>query len=79
MTLLTSFDAPTLIATKRDGHRLPDAGIDWLIEGYTAGLVAEEQMSALLMAIYLRGMDAAETVRWTSAMIASGSGWTSPT
>ncbi|CAJ1508024.1 thymidine phosphorylase [[Mycobacterium] holstebronense] len=69
---MTSFDAPTLIATKRDGHRLPDAGIDWLIEGYTAGLVAEEQMSALLMAIYLRGMDAAETVRWTSAMIASG-------
>ncbi|OBK82007.1 thymidine phosphorylase [Mycolicibacter heraklionensis] len=72
MTLLTSFDAPTLIAAKRDGHRLPDAGIDWLIDGYTAGLVAEEQMSALLMAIYLRGMDAAETVRWTSAMIASG-------
>ncbi|OBG31557.1 thymidine phosphorylase [Mycolicibacter heraklionensis] len=72
MTLLASFDAPTLIATKRDGHRLPDAGIDWLIDGYTAGLVAEEQMSALLMAIYLRGMDAAETVRWTSAMIASG-------
>jgi len=72
MTLLASFDAPTLIATKRDGHRLPDAGIDWLIHGYTAGLVAEEQMSALLMAIYLRGMDAAETVRWTSAMIASG-------
>ncbi|WP_409426971.1 thymidine phosphorylase [Mycobacterium sp. SMC-11] len=72
MTLLTAFDAPTLIATKRDGHRLPDAGIDWLIDGYTAGLVAEEQMSALLMAIYLRGMDAAETVRWTSAMIASG-------
>ncbi|MGV0749391.1 thymidine phosphorylase [Mycolicibacter minnesotensis] len=69
---MTSFDAPTLIAAKRDGHRLPDAGIDWLIDGYTAGLVAEEQMSALLMAIYLRGMDAAETVRWTSAMIASG-------
>ncbi|WP_046300243.1 thymidine phosphorylase [Mycobacterium sp. UM_Kg27] len=72
MTVLTSFDAPTLIALKRDGHRLPDAGIDWLIDGYTAGLVAEEQMAALLMAIYLRGMDAAETVRWTSAMIASG-------
>lgn len=72
MSVLASFDAPTLIATKRDGHRLPDTGIDWLIHGYTAGLVAEEQMSALLMAIYLRGMDAAETVRWTSAMIASG-------
>lgn len=36
------FDAPTLIAIKRDGHRLPDAGIDWLIDGYTTGLVAEE-------------------------------------
>ncbi|KLO29627.1 pyrimidine-nucleoside phosphorylase [Mycolicibacter heraklionensis] len=72
MSPLASFDAPTLIATKRDGHRLPDAGIDWLIEGYTTGLVAEEQMSALLMAIYLRGMDTAETVRWTAAMIASG-------
>lgn len=67
-----SFDAPTLIIAKRDGHRLPDAGIDWLIEAYTAGRVAEEQMSALLMAIYLRGMDAAETVRWTAAMIDSG-------
>lgn len=66
------FDAPTLIATKRDGHRLPDAGIDWLIDGYTAGWVAEEQMSALLMAIYLRGMDEQETARWTRAMIASG-------
>lgn len=72
MSPLASFDAPALIATKRDGHRLPDAGIDWLIEGYTTGLVAEEQMSALLMAIYLRGMDTAETVRWTAAMIASG-------
>ena len=66
------FDAPTLIATKRDGHRLPDAGIDWLIDAYTAGQLAEEQMSALLMAIYLRGMDTGETARWTAAMIASG-------
>ncbi|MFL0277425.1 thymidine phosphorylase [Mycobacterium sp. SMC-19] len=72
MSVPAYFDAPTLIATKRDGHRLPDAGIDWLIDAYTAGVVAEEQMSALLMAIYLRGMDAAETVRWTTAMIASG-------
>jgi len=67
-----TFDAPTLIAAKRDGHRLPDAAIDWLIEAYTRGTVAEEQMSALLMAIFLRGMDAAETARWTAAMIASG-------
>lgn len=67
-----SFDAPTLIAAKRDGHRLADDAIDWLIDSYTRGIVAEEQMSALLMAIYLRGMDAAETARWTAAMIASG-------
>ncbi|MGV0625467.1 thymidine phosphorylase [Mycolicibacter minnesotensis] len=66
------FDAPTLIATKRDGHRLPDAGIDWLIAAYTAGTVAEEQMAALLMAIYLRGMDEQENARWTTAVMASG-------
>lgn len=66
------FDAPTLIAAKRDGHRLPDAGIDWLIDGYTTGLVAEEQMAALLMAIYLRGMDEHENARWTRAVMASG-------
>lgn len=66
------FDAPTLIATKRDGHRLTDAAIDWLIGAYTAGTIAEEQMAALLMAIFLRGMDAGETARWTAAMVASG-------
>jgi len=67
-----TFDAPTLIAAKRDGRALSDAAIDWLIESYTAGRVADEQMSALLMAIFLRGMDARETARWTAAMIASG-------
>lgn len=72
MSIQPPFDAPTLIAAKRDGRRLPDPAIDWLIEGYLRETVAEEQMAALLMAIYLRGMDAAETVRWTAAMIASG-------
>ncbi|WP_408066445.1 thymidine phosphorylase [[Mycobacterium] crassicus] len=67
-----SYDAPTLIAAKRDGHRLTDGAIDWLIESYTAGRLADEQMAALLMAIFLRGMDAHETARWTAAMIASG-------
>ncbi|RAU95055.1 thymidine phosphorylase [Mycolicibacter senuensis] len=67
-----SFDAPTLIAAKRDGHRLSDAAIDWLIDSYTAAEIAEEQMAALLMAIFLRGMDTGETARWTAAMIASG-------
>jgi thymidine phosphorylase len=67
-----SFDAPTVIATKRDGGRLSDAAIDWVIDGYTNGRIADEQMSALLMAVFLRGMDYGETARWTAAMAASG-------
>nr|WP_323055671.1 thymidine phosphorylase [Mycobacterium pinniadriaticum] len=66
------FDAPTVIRTKRDGGRLTDAEIDWVIDAYTRGRVADEQMSALLMAIFLRGMDRGEISRWTTAMIASG-------
>ncbi|MEO3760666.1 thymidine phosphorylase [Mycobacterium sp. B14F4] len=66
------FDAPTVIRTKRDGGVLSDAAIDWVIDAYTHGGVAEEQMSALLMAIFLRGMTGAEIARWTSAMVASG-------
>ncbi|WP_156748548.1 thymidine phosphorylase [Mycobacterium sp. 1465703.0] len=67
-----AFDAPTVIRTKRDGGRLSDAAIDWIIGAYTEGRVAEEQMAALLMAILLRGMDRGETARWTAAMLASG-------
>ncbi len=67
-----TFDAPTVIRIKRDGGRLSDPAIDWVIDAYTDGRVAEEQMSALLMAIFLRGMDYQETARWTSAMVASG-------
>ncbi|OIN78147.1 thymidine phosphorylase [Mycobacterium malmoense] len=67
-----AFDAPTVIRTKRDGGRLSDAAIDWVIGAYTDGRVAEEQMSALLMAILLRGMDRGEIARWTTAMLASG-------
>ena len=66
------FDAPTVIRMKRDGGRLPDAAIDWVIDAYTAGTVGDEQMAALLMAIFLRGMDAEEITRWTAAMIDSG-------
>lgn len=66
------FDAPTVIRTKRDGGRLSDAAIDWVVAAYTDGRVAEEQMAALLMAIVWRGMDRTETARWTSAMLASG-------
>jgi thymidine phosphorylase len=67
-----TFDAPTIIRTKRDGFRLTDEAIDWVIDAYTYGRVADEQMSALLMAIFLRGMDRGEISRWTTAMIASG-------
>lgn len=67
-----AFDAPTVIRTKRDGGRLSDAAIDWVIDAYTDGRVADEQMSALLMAIVWRGMDRGELARWTAAMLASG-------
>ena len=61
-----------MIIAKRDGGRLTDEQIDWVIDAYTRGDVAEEQMSALVMAILLNGMDAAEIARWTAAMIDSG-------
>jgi thymidine phosphorylase len=65
-------DAISVIRTKRDRGRLSDAQIDWVIDAYTRGEVADEQMSALAMAILLNGMDRAEIARWTAAMIASG-------
>ncbi|MBB5934839.1 thymidine phosphorylase [Streptomyces zagrosensis] len=65
-------DAISVIRAKRDNGRLTDAQIDWIIDAYTRGEVAHEQMSALAMAIYLNGMDRAEIARWTAAMIASG-------
>jgi thymidine phosphorylase len=61
-----------VIRTKRDAGVLTDAAIDWVVDAYTHGAVAEEQMSALLMAIYFNGMTADELNRWTAAMIASG-------
>jgi thymidine phosphorylase len=67
-----AFDAVDVIRTKRDGGRLSDAQVDWVIDAYTRGVVADEQMSALAMAILLNGMDRAEIARWTQAMIASG-------
>jgi thymidine phosphorylase len=67
-----TFDAPTVIRIKRDGGVLSDDAIDWVIDAYTHGRVAHEQMSALLMAIFLRGMTGAEIARWTAAMVASG-------
>jgi thymidine phosphorylase len=67
-----TFDAVDLIRTKRDGGRLSDPAIDWLIGAYTDGVVTDEQMSAMAMAIFFRGLDATELARWTDAMIATG-------
>ncbi|MCO8272445.1 thymidine phosphorylase [Actinoplanes sp. TRM 88003] len=69
---MTEFAAVDVIRAKRDGHPLSDAQIDWVVDAYTRGVVADEQMSALAMAILLRGMTPAEIARWTAAMIASG-------
>src|SRR5699024_12552897 len=63
------FDVVDVIRTKRDGDRLTDEQIDWVIDAYTRGVVAEEQMAALAMAIFLRGMERPEIARWNHAMI----------
>ena len=65
-------DAVEVIVAKRDGGELTDSQIDWVVDAYTRGVVADEQMSALAMAILLNGMTRREISRWTAAMIASG-------
>jgi thymidine phosphorylase len=65
-------DAVEVISAKRDKGELSDSQIDWVIAAYTRGDVADEQMSALAMAILLNGMVPREIARWTAAMIASG-------
>ena len=67
-----AFDAVEIIGAKRDKRELSDPQIDWVIDAYTKGVVADEQMSALLMAILLNGMNSREISRWTNAMINSG-------
>ena len=67
-----AFDAVDVIRVKRDGGELTDSQIDWVVDAYTRGAVADEQMGALAMAIFLNGMNRRETARWTDAMIASG-------
>ncbi len=65
-------NAVSLIRAKRDGHTLAEDDINWLFEAYARCEVADEQMSALLMAIFFRGLGRAELRTWTAAMIASG-------
>ena len=72
MSQVEAFSAAEVIAAKRDRHSLTDPQIDWVIDAYTRSAVADEQMSALLMAILLNGMESREISRWTDAMINSG-------
>jgi len=66
-------DVVSLIRTKRDNTRpLTDREIGWLFAAYASGEVADEQMAALLMAVYFNGLNGAELRAWTGEMIASG-------
>ena len=69
---MSYFSAVEVITTKRDGAVLSDEAIAWILTAYDRGEVAEEQMSALLMAIFFNGLSPAELSTWTDQMIASG-------
>ena len=65
------FDAVDVIRVKRDKGVLSQAQIDWVIDAYTRGVVTDEQMSALAMAIFLNGMTPVEIRQWTAALLKS--------
>jgi pyrimidine-nucleoside phosphorylase len=65
-------DLRSILATKRDGKRLSDEQIRDFIGGYVSGEVADYHASALLMAIFIHGMEADELVTWARAMLHSG-------
>ena len=62
----------SIIATKRDGHELTEKEIEFMVFGYAKGEIPDYQMSALAMAIYLRGMVEREVLALTMAMVGSG-------
>ncbi len=70
--MVEQHDAVEVITTKRDGGALSESQVDWVVDAYTRGEVADEQMSALAMAILLKGMERSEISWWTAAMIDSG-------
>src|ERR1035438_1955888 len=65
-------DMVNLLCSNRDRGELTAAEIDWVINAYVAGTIADEQVAALLMAVFWRGLSVAELSRWTAAIIASG-------
>jgi len=70
--MVEPFAAVDVIKAKRQKQILSKPQIDWVIDAYTRGAVADEQMAALAMAILLNGMNQQEIVQWTQAMINSG-------
>jgi thymidine phosphorylase len=70
--MVEPFSAVDVIIAKRQKQQLTKPQIDWVIDAYTRGAVADEQMAALAMAILLNGMNQVEIVQWTNAMINSG-------
>ena len=69
---MSTFSIVDLIVAKREGRVLSDDAITWLLNSYVEGTVADEQISALLMAIFFQGLNPAELGTWTDTMIASG-------
>ena len=69
---MSTHSAVDIITTKRDGGTLGDDAIEWMLSSYLRGTVADEQVSALLMAIFFQGLTPRELNRWTDVMIASG-------
>ena len=69
---MSYFSAVDIITTKRDDGILSDDAIAWILDAYVKGDVAEEQMSALLMAIFFNGLSDRELNTWTDRMIESG-------
>jgi len=70
--VIEPFHAVDIIKAKRDRRVLSHAEINWVVGAYTRGVVADEQMAALAMAILLNGMTEDEIVQWTTAMIDTG-------
>jgi pyrimidine-nucleoside phosphorylase len=67
-----SYSMPELIGTKREGGSLTAEELEWIIAGYTADQIPDYQLSAFLMAVVFRGMNAVELSAWTDAMLHSG-------
>ena len=69
---MSVYSAVDVITRKRDGAVLSEEEISWMLDAYEHGDVAEEQMSALLMAIFFNGLSAQELDTWTDRMIETG-------